>query len=640
MASPLLPHLLAGIALCLLAGATWLFARERAGRLLAAFIAIEGIHVLAHGAGAVSSDPRVAQALLNTLHIPSFFGFMVGVLFVTTITGIHRRFWWQPAGLAALAAWPLFMTVLELIEPSPFWTYSPTGAHVLVGPRAEVASLEGLLFVGFDVYMLGLLVAGLLRQRDRRGVPGLALLVAYFLLREVPILVTYASDPDRWLVLGWLGLEAPSLLGFPWTLVLALLLSLMPLTVAGRARLPEARNALVQAVTLVALLATLSQWAADGSAPATSLRLAFGALLLSYAALRHGLFGVERTAKGWVELPLGAAGFGVLLLLATASFRTGAAATEPYAVPAGLATALVATTLLLAISEAGRAAATGAKAGADASLVGTVLEGRYRLDRLHAASPRAELYEGRDLHTSEPVAVKWALHSRAESSRREAAALQALQHDHIIAVRQVAVWEGRPALVLDWLPGGSLADRLQDGPLAAAQWNRLATELLGGLAAVHRAGLLHGDVKPSNILFDVDGRARLTDFDTAATGAATDPDATLAAAPIVTGTPRYLSPERARGGPPSASADLFAAGATLYEALTGRPPLAPRPNETVTQVLARAAAWGPFQAPVPGDEALVGWFRVALHPDPGRRFQDADAMAAALRACGFSAPPP
>ena len=124
---------------------------------------------------------------------------------------------------------------------------------------------------------------------------------------------------------------------------------------------------------------------------------------------------------------------------------------------------------------------------------------------------------------------------------------------------------------MDYLAGGSLSDRLRAGPMPAASVTTIGADIAGALAAVHAAGLVHRDVKPSNILLDEDGGARLGDFGIAR-GDAIDGLEDVTATGDVVGTLRFLPPEVLAGGPAAASSDVWALGAVMYEALTGRPP--------------------------------------------------------------------
>jgi hypothetical protein len=177
-----------------------------------------------------------------------------------------------------------------------------------------------------------------------------------------------------------------------------------------------------------------------------------------------------------------------------------------------------------------------------------------------------------------PVAIKrLALHgSMADMHRarlrvrREAAALATLDHPGVVRLLDVVDDGDDIVLVMPYLGGGTLTDRVHaHGPMPAPLVRVLAEQLLGALAAAHRAGIVHRDIKPANVLFDEVGNAYLTDF-----GVATMRDATsgLTATEVVVGTPEFMAPEQARGERATPASDVFSLGATLRYAATGSPP--------------------------------------------------------------------
>jgi len=167
-----------------------------------------------------------------------------------------------------------------------------------------------------------------------------------------------------------------------------------------------------------------------------------------------------------------------------------------------------------------------------------------------------------------------ALHGSAEALaaarariRREAEVLSKLDHRRIVGLLDVVDDGDDIVLVMPWMRGGSLDDRVaQHGPLPAEEVRRIADHLLGGLAAAHRAGVVHRDIKPANILFDEQSRPHLADFGVAT---ARDVTAGLTGDGSAIGTPGFIAPEQARGEPAGPAADVFSLGATLRWALTG-----------------------------------------------------------------------
>ena len=148
--------------------------------------------------------------------------------------------------------------------------------------------------------------------------------------------------------------------------------------------------------------------------------------------------------------------------------------------------------------------------------------------------------------------------------------LAAVIDDNVMPIYSVAEWQGVPYLVTQYSRGATLQKRIQDqGPLELKEILRIGMQTARGLAAAHAQGLVHRDVKPSNILLDgTVERALLTDFGLAR---AVD-DASITRTGIIAGTPQYMSPEQARGGSVDARSDLFGLGCVLYAMCTGRPP--------------------------------------------------------------------
>ena len=180
--------------------------------------------------------------------------------------------------------------------------------------------------------------------------------------------------------------------------------------------------------------------------------------------------------------------------------------------------------------------------------------------------------------------------------RREAELLRRLDHPGIVRLLEVEDEGTDLVLVMPFLPGGTLADRVAaTGPLPAPQVEYLLDALLDALAAAHRGGVVHRDIKPDNILFDASGRPALADFGVAT---ARDMTAGLTANGMVVGTPTFMAPEQARGEPASAASDVFALAATMLFALTG---VGPYGDGDPRAVLWRAGRtrWVPVPPTVP-----------------------------------------
>ena len=174
-----------------------------------------------------------------------------------------------------------------------------------------------------------------------------------------------------------------------------------------------------------------------------------------------------------------------------------------------------------------------------------VIAGRYRLEKRLGAGGMSEVLSAFDLDLDRRVAVKL-LAPNADRARfeREARSAAALAHPNICALYGYGETEGRPFMVLEYLPGGSLEERLTPRrPLPDAETRRIAVDIAAGLAHAHERGLVHRDLKPSNVLFDAEGRAKIADFGIARLGEQSG----LTELGTVLGTATTISPEQAAG---------------------------------------------------------------------------------------------
>lgn len=262
---------------------------------------------------------------------------------------------------------------------------------------------------------------------------------------------------------------------------------------------------------------------------------------------------------------------------------------------------------------------------ADSGLrAGRIVLGRYTLEQ-PIGGPGSRTWTARDGRGRRFVVKRSAL----LGDRREQASLQSLRHRNIVRLVETGDEPAGACVVLEHMDGGSLADRLVQGPMQRQAWNRLAEEVLTGLAALHARGIVHRDLKPANVLFDSAGVAAVADFDVARLHGL---DETLGPSAPPIGTLRYMAPEQARGQPATKASDLYAAAATLYEALTGQAYLPPRLGETAPELRQRAATGRAFPETLPAAPELRDWFARALHVSPGHRFRTAADMRSALPA--------
>jgi serine/threonine protein kinase len=244
------------------------------------------------------------------------------------------------------------------------------------------------------------------------------------------------------------------------------------------------------------------------------------------------------------------------------------------------------------------------------------------------------VYEAVDRRLGRTVAIKFLapeLTRDPEACRRferEARVAASLDHPNLATVHEIGeTSQGHRYLVSACYRGGSLKDRLAQGPIEAAEAKRLVRQLLAGLGAAHQRGVVHRDVKPANLMLDEHGILKICDFGIAKLLGATD--LTRTGAPL--GTPAYKSPEQARGREVDHRTDLWAAGVVLFELLAGRRPFDGEYELAVVHsILSREPR--PLEeargGPIP--EPLRRFVAKALAKDPAERYQSAEEMIAAL----------
>ena len=210
---------------------------------------------------------------------------------------------------------------------------------------------------------------------------------------------------------------------------------------------------------------------------------------------------------------------------------------------------------------------------------------------------------------------------------QEARAAAEVEHPNLVPILESGEADGRPYLAVRFAEGGTLEERLQsDGPLGLEQTLRLAGQLAAGLGAFHDAGLVHRDMKASNIVFDAEGNGMLTDF-----GLARGPAYTVLTRPgQVVGTLEYLAPELFRGERATPASDVYALGCTVYECLTGKTPFGDKSLFEIGLAHLEAEPADPSLARPEVGAELGRSVLAALEKDPARRPQSAGAYTGLL----------
>jgi serine/threonine-protein kinase len=257
--------------------------------------------------------------------------------------------------------------------------------------------------------------------------------------------------------------------------------------------------------------------------------------------------------------------------------------------------------------------------------------GHYEVEEVVGRGGMGIVLKAQDTTLSRPVAIKVLAGHLAQSGAarkrfaREAQAAAAVVHDHVIPIHSVETSGETPFLVMPYVSGPSLQDRLdQAGTLEIKEMLRIALQTAQGLAAAHAQGLVHRDIKPANILLE-NGveRVRITDFGLAR---AVD-DASQTQSGFIAGTPQYMAPEQARGESIDSRADLFSLGSVMYAMCTGRPPFR---AETTLAVLRRICDDQPRSVREVNSEVptwLAAIIDKLLAKSPDQRFQTAEELA-------------
>lgn len=268
-------------------------------------------------------------------------------------------------------------------------------------------------------------------------------------------------------------------------------------------------------------------------------------------------------------------------------------------------------------------------------LDGAVLDSRYLVQAKIASGGTSTVYRGLDTRLDRPVALKLMDRRYAGDQQfltrfqLEARTVARLKDPGLVAVYDQGQDGPHPFLVMELIEGGTLRELLDErGPMPPHAVAAVLRPLLGGLAAAHRAGLVHRDVKPENVLISDDGDVKIADFGLVRAVAA----AGITSTSVILGTAAYLSPEQVRDGNAGPRSDVYSAGILTYELLTGHTPF--------TGDTALSVAYQRLDADVPPPSAVIcgvpkqfdEFVACATARDPGERYADAIEMAADVAA--------
>ncbi len=266
------------------------------------------------------------------------------------------------------------------------------------------------------------------------------------------------------------------------------------------------------------------------------------------------------------------------------------------------------------------------------TLIGSVFDGRYRIERKLGAGGMADVYLAEDQELGRRVAIKIlndrhaADDSFIERFRREAKNAAGLSHPNIVSIYDRGEAEGTYYIAMEYLDGRSLKELIVGrGPAPIKTTIDYARQILAAVGFAHKHGIVHRDIKPHNVLVSPEGRLKVTDFGIARSGASQ-----MTEVGSIIGTAQYLSPEQARGAPVDQTSDLYSVGVVLYEMLTGQVPFT---GDTPLEIAMKHLSEVPkppseLRPEVPHD--LDSVVLRALAKDPSERYQSAEEMDADL----------
>jgi serine/threonine protein kinase len=265
----------------------------------------------------------------------------------------------------------------------------------------------------------------------------------------------------------------------------------------------------------------------------------------------------------------------------------------------------------------------------------SVLNERYQLLESLGNGGMALVYKAKDLMLERNVAVKLLREDYSkdlafrERFRQEARAAANLSHPNIVTVHDFGLDQGHLFIVMEYVPGDDLKSLIrQKGQFSVQESLELIIQACQGVGYAHRAGLVHCDIKPHNMLVTPEGRLKVTDFGIARALASIDPQER---SEVVWGSPHYFSPEQAAGFPPSPASDVYSLGIILYELLTGNLPFTAKDSADLARMHREAIPHPPRLSNLQIPQALDDLVMKVLAKEPSSRYRTADQMGRVLQ---------
>jgi serine/threonine protein kinase len=264
----------------------------------------------------------------------------------------------------------------------------------------------------------------------------------------------------------------------------------------------------------------------------------------------------------------------------------------------------------------------------------TLLGNRYQLQQVLGAGGMAKVYLARDLMLERPVAIKVLKQDLSTNPafrkrfQQEARAAANLSHPNIVTVHDFGFHHGRLYIVMEYVPGQDLKTILkQIGRLPVQDAIPLIIQACAGIGYAHRAGLVHCDVKPHNMIVTPDQRLKVTDFGIARALASIQPDEHY---DVVWGSPQYFSPEQAAGSAPSPASDVYSLGVIFYEMLTGKLPFESEDPAELARLHREKTPTPPRQINPDIPESLDKIIQKVLSKEPSARYRTTDQLGRIL----------